>query len=245
MLNQNFRLGVIPARWASTRFPNKVLAKVGGKYLVQRVWEAAQQSSLLDEVLIATDSLEVVQAAKGFGAKAVMTPASLPSGTDRVFYASQGIEADTIVNLQGDEPLLEAGAIDALIQGLEGDSRCEMATLCVYLENAEEKRSPNVVKIQIGSQGLVEDFSRSAFPGEGPGFLKHLGVYAFKREALRRFCGLGVSEREKAERLEQLRALSNGMGIKAVVWPRDTIAVDVPGDVARVESVLRERERGL
>ncbi len=245
MLNHHFRLGVIPARWASTRFPQKVLARVGGKYLIERVWEAAMESRLLDDVVIATDSMEVVRAAEGFGAKAVMTPASLPSGTDRVFFASREKDATTIVNLQGDEPLLEGGAIDALILGLEGDVQCEMATLCVYLENAEEKRSPNVVKLQVDGQGRVSDFSRAAFPGEGAGFLKHLGVYAFRRDALQRFCGLAVSEREAAERLEQLRALSNGMAIKAVVWPRDTIAVDIPSDIARVESVLKERERGL
>jgi 3-deoxy-manno-octulosonate cytidylyltransferase (CMP-KDO synthetase) len=239
------RLGIIPARIASSRFPSKVLAPIAGKPLIQRVWEAAQHANLLHRVIIATDSALVCEVAQAFGAEAVMTPASLPSGTDRVFYASQGFSADTIVNLQGDEPLLEGAAIDALIEGLESDPVYDMATLAVPRESALEKASQNVVKIRFQSNGRVEDFSRTAFCLESDKFEKHIGIYAFRKAALERFCSLPPSRREVAERLEQLRALEAGMGIRAVIWHRDTVAVDVPEDVERVESLILEREKGL
>jgi 3-deoxy-D-manno-octulosonate cytidylyltransferase len=238
------RVGVIPARALSTRFPYKMLAPIAGKALVQRVWEAAQRSRLLHQVLVATDCERVAQAVRGFGGEVIMTPPSLPSGTDRVFYAIQGWEADTVVNLQGDEPLLEAAAIDALIEGFESDSPYGMATLAIPRQDAEEKLSPHVVKVRFKSDGQVEDFSREPFEGEA-GFFKHLGIYAFRRATLERFCGLPPSGREQAERLEQLRALENGIQIKAVIWPTDTVAVDTPEDVARVEAVLAQRERAL
>jgi len=210
--------------------------------LVQRVWEASRQSRLLQKVVVATDCERVAQAVRGFGGEVIMTPSSLPSGTDRVFYAVQGQSVDTVVNLQGDEPLLEAAAIDALIEGLESEASIGMATLAVPRENREERKSPHVVKIRFDSTGRVEDFSRQAWESQDSGFFKHVGIYAFKREALERFCSLPPGEREIKERLEQLRALENGIGIKAVVWPRDTIAVDIPEDVVRVEAELRARE---
>jgi 3-deoxy-D-manno-octulosonate cytidylyltransferase len=239
------RLGVIPARAASTRFPYKVLASIAGKPLIQRVWEAAQRSRLLHQVVVATDCERVAQAVRGFGGEAIMTPPSLPSGTDRVFYAIQGWDADTVLNLQGDEPLLEGAAIDALIEGFESDASYGMATLAIPRHAAEERLSPHVVKVRFEADGRVEDFSRTAFRGTEAGFFKHLGIYAFRRATLERFCGLPPSAREQSERLEQLRALENGIEIKAVVWPTDTVAVDTPEDVARVEAVLAEREKGM
>lgn len=243
MPNRPLRVGVIPARAHSTRFPYKVLAPICGKSLVQRVWEASQQSRLLHRVVIATDCERVAQAVRAFGGEVIMTPSSLPSGTDRVFHAIQGWDADIVVNLQGDEPLLEGEAIDALVEGLESDTSCGMATLAVPKQDEDELRSSHVVKIRFESDGRVKDFSRSALEAEGQGFYKHLGVYAFRRETLGRFCELSPSGREVDERLEQLRALENGIGIRAVVWPRDTVAVDTPADVARVEAVLRERRQ--
>lgn len=243
MLLSPKRWGVIPARAASTRFPNKVLASVAGKPLVQRVWEAAQQSRLLQKVVIAVDCERVFQAVCGFGATAIMTPPSLPSGTDRVFDVVKDTGAELIVNLQGDEPLLEAGAIDALIEGLESDSACGMATLAVPRSVDVHYWSPHVVKLQFDDSGRVQDFSRVGF-GEGRAFFKHLGVYAFRKETLKTFCSLPPSPREQDERLEQLRAIENGIGIKAVVWNTDTIAVDTPEDIARVEAALKERTKG-
>ncbi|MBY0371648.1 3-deoxy-manno-octulosonate cytidylyltransferase [bacterium] len=235
------RVGIIPARALSTRFPFKVLAPIAGKPLVQRVWEAAQGSRLLHKVLVATDDTRVAQAVRGFGGEAVMTPPSLPSGTDRVFHAVQGLDADVVVNLQGDEPLLEAQAIDALIEGLEaGDFG--MATLAIPTTNPAEWASPHVVKVRFGPGGKVLDFSRDGLPSEQAGFCKHLGIYAFRRETLEKFCALRPSPREVSERLEQLRAMENGIAIRAVVWERDTVAVDVPEDIARVEAVLKERD---
>ncbi len=234
------RLGVIPARAQSTRFPYKVLAPIAGVPLVQRVWEAARQSRLLYKVVIATDCERIAQTVSGFGGEVIMTPSSLPSGTDRVFYAIQALQADIVVNLQGDEPLLEPASIDALIEGFENDFTFDIATLAVPGDEPSELQSPHVVKVRADRNGRAEDFSRSAFDSDQP-FLKHLGIYAFRRAALERFCQLPPSPREQGERLEQLRALENGMTIKVVTWPRGTIAVDIPEDVARVEAVLRER----
>jgi 3-deoxy-manno-octulosonate cytidylyltransferase (CMP-KDO synthetase) len=238
------RVGVIPARALSSRFPLKVLAPISGKPLVQRVWEAAIQSRLLHRVVVATDDERVRQAVHGFGGEAIMTPPSLPSGTDRVFYAIQGWDADVVVNLQGDEPLLEGAAIDALIEGLEIDENHGMATLAIPRESRQEQGSPHVVKVRFREGGHVEDFSREAFDTGTASFFKHLGIYAFRRHTLETFCSLPPSARETRERLEQLRALENGIAIKAVVWPTDTVAVDTPEDVARVEAVLAEREKG-
>ncbi len=239
------RVGIIPARANSSRFPYKVLAPIAGKPLVQRVWEASRESRLLEKVVVATDCPEVMQTVLGFGGEAIMTPASLPSGTDRVFYSVRAWNVETVVNLQGDEPLLEGAAIDALIEGLESDPSYGMATLAVPRLDETEQNNPNIVKIRFRPDGLVEDFSRQSFSvGPGP-YFKHIGIYAFRFDALERFCSLPPSSREVSERLEQLRALEDGVKIRAVVWPHDTIAVDAPEDVAKVEAVLRHAEKGI
>ena len=219
-----------------------MLAPIAGRPLVQRVWEVACGSRLLHRVLVATDNDLVSQAVRGFGGEVVMTPPSLPSGTDRVFHAIQGISADVVVNLQGDEPLLEPAAIDRLIEGLEADPSCGMATLAIPSRCLGDWESPHVVKARFDASGKVSDFSRSGLEQEKTGFHKHLGIYAFRRATLEKFCALAPSAREVHERLEQLRALENGIGIRAVVWEHDTVAVDTPEDVARVEAVLKERE---
>ncbi len=235
------RVAIIPARAQSSRFPYKVLAPIAGKPLVQRVWEAAQQARLVQKVFVATDCDRVAQAVKGFGGEVIVTPSTLPSGTDRVFYASQGLDAEIVVNVQGDEPLLEGAAIDALIEGLESDAAYGLATLAIPRTSSEEAASPHVVKLRFDRDGRVSDFSRTPTAEENFEFFKHLGIYAFRRSTLERFCGLPPSPREVSERLEQLRALEDGIAIKAVIWPHDTVAVDTPEDVARVEAVLSRR----
>ncbi len=243
MLDSPKRLGVIPARAQSTRFPYKITASIAGKPMIQHVWEAASRSTLLDELWVATDCDQIAELVRSFGGQAIMTPSSLPSGTDRVFYAVRGLQADTVVNLQGDEPLLEGEAIDALILGLESDASYGMATLAIPKEGNVDFQNPNIVKVCFSPEGKVQDFSRSGF-GSGPGFYKHLGVYAFRKETLERFCQLEPSAREQHERLEQLRAMDHGIAIKAVVWSKDTVAVDVPEDIAKVEAVIVERRKG-
>lgn len=243
MHEQFKRVAVIPARALSSRFPYKMLAPIAGKPLVQWVWEAAQQSRLLQKTVIATDCPRIFQAVEAFGGEAQMTPDSLPSGTDRVFHAVKGWGAEVVVNLQGDEPLLEGAAIDALIEAIESDPTVGMATLAIPHSKPEDLRSPHVVKVRFQPNGRVEDFSRSAFDPQAATFFKHLGIYAFRRQVLETFCALSPSPREKEERLEQLRALENGIPIQAVVWPNDTVAVDTPEDVFKVEAVLNQRRK--
>lgn len=245
MLKSSKRLGVIPARASSTRFPKKITARINGKPMVQYVWEAARQARLLDDVVVATDDREIYETVRDFGGKAVLTPNTFESGTDRVAFAAAEIGAgpdDVIVNLQGDEPLLPPTAIDRLIESLEGDASAQMATLAVAKYLPHELADPNIVKVIFACDGRALTFSRQPLRANSDGaFFKHVGIYAFRAPALQRFCALPPSALERAERLEQLRALENGMAIQVVLMEEDTIAVDVPGDIAKVEARLNER----
>jgi 3-deoxy-manno-octulosonate cytidylyltransferase (CMP-KDO synthetase) len=239
MLDGSKRLGVIPARANSSRFPKKILARIHGRPMIQYVWEAAKRARLLDEVIVATDDAEILAEVRSFGGKAVLTPATFSSGTDRVAYAAQESAAEIIVNLQGDEPLLTPEAIDRLIEALEADPGAEMATLAVVKRDPGELRDGNIVKVVPSGDGRALYFSRQPLAASQDGsFFKHVGVYAFRAGALGRFCRLEASALEKAERLEQLRALENGMAIRVVLIAEDTIAVDTPSDIAKVEARL-------
>ena len=237
-------LGVIPARANSSRFPNKIIAPILGKPMIQYVWEAARRAESLSEVVVATDSEEIAAVVKGFGGNVVMTPSDLPSGTDRVAFVAKDLLAkdrphDLVLNLQGDEPLLEPDFIDSLVADLRAHPTCSLATLVVQKRSPEEANNQNVVKAAVSSRGDALYFSRQPlFVSPDGAFFKHIGIYGFRRSALLTFCSLPPSLLEKAERLEQLRALENGMSIRAVRVERDTIAVDTPGDIARVEKVL-------
>jgi len=236
-------IGVIPARWASTRFEGKVLAPINGKPMIQHVWERAGQSELLDDLIIACDDDRVFSAAQQFGAKAVLTSKDHASGTDRIAEAIESVDGDIIVNIQGDEPLIHHAVIDALAKALVDNASCSMGTAIKVLEAEEELKDPNVVKVVVDGEMNALYFSRFPIPYNRENdaevaYYKHLGIYAYRRNFLLSYKNLPKSNLEKAEKLEQLRALEFGYKIKTVVTDIETIGVDTPGDLARVEKLL-------
>ena len=245
-------IGVIPARWASTRFPAKMIAPIAGKPLIQRVVERARQSKLLAEVIVATDDQRIADCVAAIGGRAVMTRADHPSGTDRVAEVARKIRCDIVVNIQGDEPLVEPAVIDDLARALARDRSASMATLAQEA-GAQDLENPNVVKMIVNRQGRAIYFSRHAIPYLRDAaaepvtarlkrfrFLKHPGMYAYRRDFLLKLVKLPPSPLELAERLEQLRVIENGYTIKVVETTHVSIGVDTPEDVARVESLLRK-----
>ncbi len=233
----------IPARYGSTRFPAKVLAKIGGKPMVQWVYERASKASA-DEVLVATDDQRVMEAVKAFGGRAVMTRTEHPSGTDRIWEAVKGLDCGIVINVQGDEPFIEPSAIEQLIDALKSRSDAQMATIVVRTTREQIGANPNMVKAVLDAQGYALYFSRSAVPFLRDGGTEcplhlHWGVYGYRRTALERFVSLREGTLEKCEKLEQLRALENGMRIFCLV--RDSKAgpgVDTPEDLVKAEEFL-------
>lgn len=236
---------IIPARYASTRFPAKLLADLGGKPLLQWVWEAVSGTGLFSEVLIATDSPLILETVSGFGGRAVLTREGHASGTDRVAEAAGALDAGLIVNVQGDEPLIRPDALASLL-GAFADPAVEMASLMAPLADPERIRDPNAVKVVTDSRGDALYFSRSAIPhdrdGSGyDGYRLHVGVYAYRRETLLRFVSLPQGNLERVEKLEQLRALEHGIPIRMVETDFAGVGVDTPADLERVKEILRER----
>jgi 3-deoxy-manno-octulosonate cytidylyltransferase (CMP-KDO synthetase) len=236
------RLVVIPARYGSTRLPAKPLADIAGKPLIRWVFEAARQSKLADEVIVATDDERIRDAVNAFGAAAVMTSPDCPSGTDRVCAAVKGKEAEVILNVQGDEPLIRGDMIDALFAAFEREP-LEMATLCCPLADEEEFRNPNVVKVVLDANGFALYFSRSPIPffrrPTGMPVYKHIGIYGYSRAFLETFVSLPAGRLEETESLEQLRALEAGRRIKALIVDYDGISIDTPEDLERARLRLR------
>lgn len=241
-------VGVIPARYAAQRFPGKPLALIAGKPLVQRVYEQARKSRRLDEVIVATDDQRIADAVHAFGGQAVLTPASCPSGTDRAAEVVRQFPCDLVVNIQGDEPLMQPAMIDQLVEGMTGDTGCVMGTLARPIESEEVWANPNVVKVVFGPIGNALYFSRHSLPygrDAGGKFVpglshKHIGIYAYRREFLLKFVTLPQTPLEKTEKLEQLRALEHGYRIRVWVTPHDSIGVDTPEDAKLVEEILRK-----
>jgi 3-deoxy-manno-octulosonate cytidylyltransferase (CMP-KDO synthetase) len=236
-------VGVIPARWGSTRFEGKALAMIQGKPMIQHVWERARESKMLNDLLIACDDDRIMAAAAQFGAKAVLTSKDHASGTDRIIEAVQSVEGDIIINVQGDEPLIRPEVIDQLAQALVNDPSCSMATVLKVLTTQKELKDPNVVKAVVNGEMNALYFSRSPIPYDRDGndevvYYKHLGLYAYRRDFLLSYKSLPKSNLEKTEKLEQLRALEFGYKIKTIVTDVDTIGVDTPQDLARVEKLL-------
>jgi 3-deoxy-manno-octulosonate cytidylyltransferase (CMP-KDO synthetase) len=240
---------IIPARYASTRFPGKPLAVLGGKTVIQRVYE--QVSNVLNEVYVATDDERIFSCVESFGGKAVMTRKDHQSGTDRIQEAVEktGTQADVIINVQGDEPFIQPSQIQTLMQ-LFDDLSTQIGTLGKPFESMEAVDNPNSPKIVTDNRGFALYFSRSIIPyirgkerkdwfGEYP-FLKHLGVYAYRREVLAEVTKLPQSPLEKAESLEQLRWLQNGYRIRVGLTDVETVGIDTPEDLQRAEVLLNQ-----
>jgi 3-deoxy-manno-octulosonate cytidylyltransferase (CMP-KDO synthetase) len=237
--------GVIPARLASTRLSRKVLRTIAGRPMVEWVWRAAMASELMDPVVVATDSEEVASVCRRRGIPVAMTSADCPSGSDRVREVARQIDADIYVNIQGDEPTVTKEFFPPLL-GLFERAGVEVTTLAVPCA-AQEVADANAVKVVTALDGRALYFSRAAIPFDRDnagftGYRKHLGIYAYRKEALERFAALAPSPLERTERLEQLRLLENGIALYVAEAPGNTIGVDTEEDLERAEAVLK---RGL
>ncbi len=238
-------VAIIPARYASTRLPGKPLVDICGKPMIQRVYEQAAKARLVSSVAVATDDERIYKAVLSFGGRAVMTSAMHQSGTDRVCEAASilglGNAADIIVNVQGDEPLIEPAAIDAAIAPMLEDAGLQVSTLKTRISSQEDYNNPNVVKVVCSSNGYALYFSRSQVPyAKTPCILyKHIGLYVYRREFLERFHSMKPSPLEEAEGLEQLRALENGVRIKVVETQYNPVSVDTPEDLEKVRGIFK------
>jgi 3-deoxy-manno-octulosonate cytidylyltransferase (CMP-KDO synthetase) len=238
-------VGVIPARWASSRFPGKPLAEIAGQPMIRRVWEGARRARRLRDVIVATDDARIAEACRGFGAAVAMTRADHATGTDRLAEVAATLDDEIVVNVQGDEPLIEGFVIDAAVEALAADAGVQMATV-VHPALASEIDDPNRVKAVLDRSGHALYFSRSRIPAlrdpeRAPRYFQHVGLYAYRRPFLLEFVALERTPLEQAEKLEQLRALEHGHRIRcAIVEGWCSTSVDVPADVARVEARLKE-----
>jgi len=244
MANQTLKsIAVIPARLASTRLPRKMLREIAGKPLLGWAYESVLKSPLLADVIIATDSEEILEACRKHGWKAQMTLATHRSGTERVHEVSNSLAADVYVNVQGDEPLVRPEQIATLLEVMNDHSVPvgSVKTACP----PEELRNPNAVKVVTASDGRALYFSRATIPfdrdGSQPRYFKHLGLYAYRKPALDFFVSQPESALEKSERLEQLRFLENGIAIYLLETPYDSVGVDTSEDFERVSQILRNR----
>lgn len=248
-------IGVIPSRYGAQRFPGKPLALIAGVPMIVRVIRQAKKAKRLSEVWVATDDQRIAEAVKKAGARAVMTPSSLKSGTDRIAYAVRDQKADIIVNIQGDEPVMAPAAIDAAVEVLQKDSRVLMSTVVIPLDDKKEWMDPNVVKAVLGAKGDVLYFSRAPIPhprdgstkltagGGMPKAYKHMGLYGYQPAWLQLMATLKPTPLELTEKLEQLRAMENGVIIRAAIRKVESIAVDVPKDVKKVEQFLKKSKK--
>lgn len=233
--------GIIPARYASSRFPGKPLATILGKPMISMVYERARRSRLLGEVLVATDDERIMKACADLGIPVRMTSPGHGSGTDRAAEVARGLDSGLIVNIQGDEPVLDPGMIDALVKELQ-DPSILMASLMVRVKDPAAFQDLNRVKVVVDKDRNALYFSRTPIPCRAPdGFFQHIGIYGYRREFLFRFCAMPPSELENAERLEQLRALENGYRIRMVETRYSTLSVDTPRDIIEVERYLQEK----
>jgi len=242
-------LGIIPARFASSRFPGKALAPLAGKAIIQHVYERASQARYLTNLIVATDDARIETAARAFGAPVRMTRADHPSGTDRIAEVASADPASIVVNIQGDEPLIDPAAIDAAVLALLDDADAPMGTLKRRIENPDEIANPNVVKVVTDLAGNAIYFSRYAIPyaregGAAPLF-KHIGLYVYRRDFLLSYSDLPVGPLERAEKLEQLRALENGYRIRVAETEYDSLGVDTPEDLERASRLFEVAVPGV
>lgn len=238
-------LAAIPARYHSTRFPGKVLARLAGKSVVEHVYRRAEAAPYVDQVVVATDDARIVQVVESFGGQARLTRPDHPSGSDRLAELVEEMECDLVVNVQGDEPLVDPRAIAQAIEPFFAEGALQVSTLKVRIRDLETLRNPNVVKVASDDRGFAVNFFRVATltPGRElnlaeEDYFKHLGLYVYTRPFLLRFAKLAPTPGEERERLEQLRILEHGIPIKVVETRYDSIGVDTPEDLARAEAVL-------
>ena len=247
-------IGVIPARYGSTRLPGKPLVVLGGKPLVQHVWERAREARALLDLLVATDDERIARAVTGFGGRVMMTSPAHPSGTDRLAEVARSVPASIYVNIQGDEPLLDAADIDTLVEGLRADPGVAMGTLCAPLPDRRAAEDPNIVKVVCDESGRALYFSRALVPyprhmpapphaGPDPAsprgiWQRHIGIYAYRREFLLEFASWPPTPLERVEGLEQLRVLERGRVIRVFNARGRYLGVDTPEDVILVQNAL-------
>jgi 3-deoxy-manno-octulosonate cytidylyltransferase (CMP-KDO synthetase) len=243
MLGKSWNIvGFIPGRAESTRFPGKPLADILGKPMIVRVLERAVRCPLLDAAYVATDSQEILDAVESHGGRALLTARAHASGTDRIAQAAREIALTgnhIIVNIQGDQPLFDPGMIEEVVEPLLQDPAIPMSTLIYRIVRNEEISDPNAVKTAVDNEGFALYFSRATIPcyrdsNQEPVYFKHHGIYAYRNDFLQKFAQLPQGFLERAERLEQLRALENGFRIKTVITDKDSIEVDTPADLERV-----------
>lgn len=233
---------VIPARYASTRLPGKPLLDIHGKPMIQHVYERASQARGIDHVVVATDDTRILEAVQGFGGRAVLTREDHPSGTDRLAEVMAGLDADVYINVQGDEPMIRPADIEILAEGMRAEPGIAVATLCHPI-SAEDADDPNQVKVVLADNGDALYFSRARIPyvrdaGAEVTYLKHIGIYAYRRSVLNDYASLPRPAMERAEQLEQLRLLAAGLRIRA--WQVEAVGpgVDTPDGLARVRALM-------
>jgi 3-deoxy-manno-octulosonate cytidylyltransferase (CMP-KDO synthetase) len=242
-------VGVIPARYASTRLPGKPLQDILGKPMIQHVYENAARSKTLSALVVATDDERIMQAVAGFGGKAVLTSRDHNTGTDRVAEVARGMAADIVVNIQGDEPFVRPGMIDEVVQPLLDDPSLPMCTSMHAITDPADYANPNVVKVVADLAGNALYFSRSLIPyprrTEGHRAFEHIGMYAYTREFLLAFAALPQTPLEKMESLEQLRVLEHGRRLRVVETRQDYVplSVDTPEDLERARGLARARQK--
>ncbi len=235
-------VGIIPARFASTRLMGKPLADIGGKPMIQHTYESAITSRLIDKTVLAVDDEKILKVANSFGAQAFMTPSDLPSGSDRIAYVAEKLDAEIIVNIQGDEPFIPGKMIDQAIEPLLFDEQVEVSTLVKKIAKVDELKSHSVCKVVFDYNNFAMYFSRSAIPFVRDAktnlnkiniadIYKHIGLYVYRKKALLKFTSLKPTDLEKIEKLEQLRMLENGMRIKVVVTEYESLSVDTQKDL--------------
>lgn len=243
-------IGVIPARYSSTRFEGKVLADILGKPMLQHVWERAKEALILDELIIACDNEQIFDAAKSFGAKVVMTSRDHISGTDRISEVVNPLDVRIVVNIQADEPLVHPSMIDSVARALLDDKQVSMATVMKKIDTLEMINDPNVVKVVVDRHNFALYFSRAVIPFKAdnseirkPVYYKHIGLYAYTKDFLFTYKNIPVSALEKTEKLEQLRVLEEGFKIKVIETKFDTVGVDTPEDLKKAEKAIKQEKQ--
>ena len=234
---------VIPARLESTRLPNKVILDIGGKPLIQRVFEQVKKSKKVSDIFIATDSEKIIKIVESFGGKAILTSSKHQSGTDRIAEAVQNLETDFIINVQGDEPLISPNLIDSLISVLENDDEVSFVSAMRKIDNLEDLDNPNCVKVITDFSQNAIYFSRSKIPfsrdNNFQNYFQHIGIYGYKKDFLLKYSRLPQTVLEQAEKLEQLRAIENGLKIRMVETEYKSIGVDTLADLEKVRQIWK------